>query len=116
MAEDIFSALRTYIGKMSGGEKSASEMSAALASWIKESSEGFKARIESEIEGAAAKMGFVRKEELEELIARISKLEQAASTTQTKPASKPATRSPTKSTSQQTSSGTTTSKKKAANK
>jgi BMFP domain-containing protein YqiC len=112
MAEDIFSALRTYIGKMSGGEKSASEMSAALASWIEESSEGFKARIGSEIEGAAAKMGFVRKEELEELIARISKLEQAASTTETKPASK----SVIKSTSLQTSSGTTTSKKKAANK
>ena len=79
MAEDIFSALRTYIGKMSGGEKSAAEMSAALSSWIKESGEGFKVRIEAEIESAARKMGFVRKEDLEALIARIAKLEAAYS-------------------------------------
>ena len=79
MAEDIFSALRTYIGKMSGGEKSAAEMSAALSTWIKESGEGFKARIEAEIESAASKMGFVRKEDLEALIARIAKLEAVSS-------------------------------------
>jgi len=77
MAEDIFSALRTYIGKISGGEKSAAEMSAALASWVKESGEGLKARIEGEIESAAARMGFVRREELEELLARIVQLESA---------------------------------------
>jgi len=77
MAEDIFSALRTYIGKISGGEKSAAEMSAALASWVKESGEGLKVRIEGEIESAAARMGFVRREELDELIARIVQLESA---------------------------------------
>ena len=103
MAEDIFSALRTYIGKMSGGEKSAADMSAALATWIKESGDGFKARIEGEIESAATKMGFVRKEELEALIARIAKLEEQSVVGQ---AERTASTS-----SQKRTTGTTTTKK-----
>ena len=99
MAEDIFSALRTYIGKMSGGEKSAAEMSAALSTWIKESGEGFKARIEAEIESAASKMGFVRKEDLETLIARIAKLEAVSSANEsTSSAAKKSTAAAKKST------------------
>jgi len=46
MANDLLSALRTYLTKLSSGEKSPQEIAAALNQWAKESGEAIKTRVE----------------------------------------------------------------------
>ena len=75
MAQDLFSTLRSYASKVSSGEKSAAEVSAAFAAWAKESGEGIKDKVEEEIESALLKMGFIRKSDLAPLVKRIDELE-----------------------------------------
>jgi hypothetical protein len=75
MAQDIFSSLRNYLSKLSGGEKSPAEVATALKNWLEESGEVIKERIESEIESAASRMGFVRQDDLELLLQRLADLE-----------------------------------------
>jgi hypothetical protein len=77
MAQDLFSTLRSYASKVSSGEKSAAEVSAAFAAWAKESGEGIKDKVEIEIESALLKMGFIRKTDISPLIKRIDELERA---------------------------------------
>ena len=95
MAQDIFSSLKNYANKLSGGEKTPAEMANAVKSWLEESGEMIKEKIESEIESAAARMGFVRQDDLDEILARIAELEsrnvpQATKKATAKPAAKPA--------------------------
>ncbi|MEI6867099.1 MAG: hypothetical protein WCK62_01230 [Actinomycetes bacterium] len=85
MAQDIFSSFKNYASKLSGGEKSAAEVAAAVKGWLEESGEVIKERIESEIESAATRMGFVRQDDLELLLAKIADLESRVA-----PKSKPA--------------------------
>jgi hypothetical protein len=83
MEQDLFKSLRTHFNKISSGEKSPAEMASsvtgAVKDWVEESGEVLKARIESEIEGAAERRGFVRQVELEAqlklMLARIEELE-----------------------------------------
>lgn len=75
MAQEIFSVLRNYLSKLSGGEKSPAEVATALKNWLEESGEVIKARVESEIESAASRMGFVRQDDLELLLQRLADLE-----------------------------------------
>jgi len=49
MANDLLSALRTYLSKVSSGEKSPQEVAAALNVWARESGEAIKARVEEEL-------------------------------------------------------------------
>ena len=77
MTQDLFSTLRNYASKVSSGEKSAAEVSAAFAAWAKESGEGIKDKVEEEIEAALLKMGFIRKSDIAQLIKRIDDLERA---------------------------------------
>ena len=82
MANDFLTSLRNYaqsLSSLSSGEKSAGEVSAALNHWVKESGEALKEKIESEIESAAIRMGFVRKAELDSLMHRIEELEKKSS-------------------------------------
>ena len=88
MAQEIFSTLRNYLSKLSGGEKSPTEVAAALKSWLEESGEVIKERIESEIESAASRMGFVRQDDLELLLQRLADLECRVSPSATKPEEK----------------------------
>lgn len=67
MANDIFSTLRTYLTKVGEGEKSPAEIAAALNVWVRESGEALKSKIEEEVERSVSKMGFVKREEFEEL-------------------------------------------------
>ena len=85
MAQDIFSSFKNYATKLSGGEKSAAEVAAAVKGWLEESGEVIKERIETEIESAATRMGFVRQDDLELLLAKIADLESRVT-----PAAKPA--------------------------
>jgi BMFP domain-containing protein YqiC len=67
MANDLFSTLRTYLTKVSEGEKSPAEIAAALNVWVRESGEALKSKIEEEVESSVSKMGFVKREEFDQL-------------------------------------------------
>ena len=67
MANDLFSALRTYLTKISSGEKSPQEVAAALNAWARESGEAIKERIEIEVKKNVSKMGFAKESDLKRI-------------------------------------------------
>lgn len=67
MANDLFSALRTYLTKISSGEKSPQEVAAALNAWARESGEAIKERIEIEVKKNVSKMGFAKESEVKRI-------------------------------------------------
>ena len=74
MANDIFSTLRTYLTKVSDGEKSATEVAAAVNAWMREGGEARKVKIEDEVERSVTKMGFVKRGEFEALKEEVARL------------------------------------------
>ncbi|MBM3656554.1 MAG: hypothetical protein FJW91_06375 [Actinobacteria bacterium] len=81
MANDLLSALRTYLSKISSGEKSPQEVAAALNHWAKESGEAIKARIEDELRSSAKRMGFAKQEDLDRLAREVELLKTKLVTT-----------------------------------
>lgn len=67
MANDLLSALRTYLAKVSSGEKSPQEVAAALNTWARESGEAIKQRVEEEVQRSVKRMGFAKQEEVDRL-------------------------------------------------
>ena len=99
MANDIFSTLRTYLTKVTDGDKSATEVASAVNQWVREGGEALKIKIEDEVERSVSKMGFVKRGEFEALkeeVVRLkaeSKKEGIKKTTTKKPVTKkPATK------------------------
>jgi hypothetical protein len=74
MANDLLSALRTYLSKVSSGEKSPQEVAAALNAWARESGEAIKVRVEEEMQRSAKKMGFAKQEDLDRLAREVEVL------------------------------------------
>ncbi len=74
MANDLLSALRTYLSKVSSGEKSPQEVAAALNAWVRESGEAIKVRVEEELQRSAKKMGFAKQEDLDRLAREVEVL------------------------------------------
>lgn len=74
MANDLLSALRTYLSKVSSGEKSPQEVAAALNAWARESGEAIKVRVEEELHRSAKKMGFAKQEDLDRLAREVEVL------------------------------------------
>ena len=71
MANDLLSALKVYLSKVTDGERTPAEIAAALNTWVRESGESIKSKIEEEVESSVSKMGFVKKEEFDRLQARV---------------------------------------------
>ena len=71
-SNDLFSTLRTYISKVTEGEKSPAEVAAALNGWARESADALKSKIHEEVEASVAKMGFVKREEFDRLAAQVA--------------------------------------------
>jgi BMFP domain-containing protein YqiC len=96
---EIFSTLKGYVQKLSDGERTPAEIGAALNDWAKESAESVKAKIHEEVESAVQKMGFVKREEFDALVAEVKALKRAPA--KKSPTKKSAVKktSPTKSTS-----------------
>lgn len=67
MANDLFSALRTYLTKISNGEKSPQEVAAALNAWARESGDAIKERIEIEVKKNVSKMGFAKESDVKRI-------------------------------------------------
>ena len=74
MANDLLSALRTYLSKVSGGEKTPQEVAAALNTWARESSEAIKSRVEDELKRSATKMGFAKQSEVDRISRELEEL------------------------------------------
>ena len=73
-SNDIFSTLRTYISKVTEGERTPAEVAAAVNSWARESADALKAKIHEEVEASVAKMGFIKREEFDRLAAQVDAL------------------------------------------
>ena len=73
-SNDLFSTLRTYLSKVTEGERSPAEVAAAVNSWARESAEALKAKIHEEVEASVAKMGFIKREEFDRLAAQVAAL------------------------------------------
>ena len=73
-SNDLFSTLRTYLTKVTEGERSPAEVAAAVNSWARESADALKAKIHEEVESSVAKMGFIKRDEFERLAAQVAAL------------------------------------------
>ncbi|MDP1711427.1 MAG: hypothetical protein Q8K86_03085 [Candidatus Nanopelagicaceae bacterium] len=67
MSKDVFSTLRVYLSKITEGEHTPAEVVASMNTWLRESGEAIKLKVEEEVEQAVAKMGFVKQEEFDKL-------------------------------------------------
>jgi BMFP domain-containing protein YqiC len=96
MANDIFSTLRTYLTKVTDGDKSATEVAAAVNQWVREGGEALKIKIEDEVERSVSKMGFVKRGEFEALKEEVVRLKADAKKqdSNTAAAKKPVTKKP----------------------
>jgi hypothetical protein len=74
MANDLFSALRTYLTKISSGEKTPQEVAAALNAWARESGEALKVKIEEEVKKNVSRMGFAKASDLKRLEREVMEL------------------------------------------
>ena len=72
---EIFSTLKTYFNQLSDGERTPAEVATAFNGWAKESAESVKAKIAEEVESTVSKMGFIKREEYDLLLQRVSQLE-----------------------------------------
>ena len=79
-SNDLFSTLRTYISKVTEGEKSPAEVAAALNGWARESADALKSKIHEEVEASVAKMGFVKRDEFDRLAAQVAAMKGGTST------------------------------------
>ena len=102
-SNDLFSTLRTYIAKVTEGEKSPAEVAAALNGWARESADALKSKIHEEVEASVAKMGFIKREEFDRLAAQVAALNGKA----------PAKKSAAKPAAKKSSPKKTTAKKSA---
>jgi len=78
MANDLFSSLRTYLNKVSEGERTPAELANALNTWVKQSGDVLKSKIDEEVHNTVSRMGFIKREEFEELRAQLDALKKAA--------------------------------------
>lgn len=72
---ELFSTLKGYFNQLTEGERTPTEIGSALNDWARESAESVKAKIAEEVEASVSKMGFVKRDEYEKLVARVAALE-----------------------------------------
>jgi BMFP domain-containing protein YqiC len=100
---ELFSTLKGYFNQLSEGERTPTEVASALNDWARESAESVKAKIAEEVEATVSKMGFVKREEYDKLVARVTSLEKkTVKKSAAKPAAKTAKQAAAKSVSKST--------------
>jgi len=115
MANDLLSALRTYLSKVGSGEKSPQEVAAALNQWARESGDAIKKRIDEEVESKVKRMGFAKQSDLERLERELAELKRrSGSGTKKHPAKKPAAGAKKKSATKSATKTATESRRKSA--
>ena len=73
-SNDLFSTLRTYLTRVTEGERTPAEVAAAVNSWARESADALKAKIHEEVEASVSKMGFIKRDEFDRLAAQVAAL------------------------------------------
>lgn len=116
MANDLLSALRTYLSKVSSGEKTPQEMAAALNAWARESGESIKQRVEEEVSRSVKKMGFAKQEELDRLSREVEALKSKLVMNSTRSSSNKSTAGAKKTSAKKTPAKNSSSKKVSAAK
>ena len=74
-AGELFTTLKSYFNQLTEGERTPTEVASALNDWARESAESVKTKIAEEVETTVSKMGFIKREEYEKLVARVNSLE-----------------------------------------
>jgi hypothetical protein len=74
MSNDPVSVFKEYLSKVSKGEKSPQEVVNAVGTWVKESGDSLKGKIEIEVEAAVKRMGFAKKTDVDKLAAEVADL------------------------------------------
>ena len=110
-ASEFLSTLKSYFNQLSEGERTPSEVANAFNEWARESAESVKAKIGEEVEATVLKMGFIKREEYEKLVARVEKLE-GGTAPKKKPRVTKASSAPLKSAKSAAKSGEKVSKKR----
>ena len=96
MANDILSTLRTYLSKVTDGDKNASEVASTVNQWLREGGEALKIKIEDEVERSVSKMGFVKRGEFEALKEEVARLKMNKPVKKAAPAKKTVKKATTK--------------------
>ena len=94
MANDLFASFRTYLNKVSDGERTPAELANALNTWVKQSGDVLKSKIDEEVHNTVTRMGFIKREEFDDLKAEFEEFKKAQST---KSSSAPSSSAPKKS-------------------
>ena len=76
---EFFATVKSYLNQLSDGERTPTEVASALNGWARESAESIKAKIAEEVESTVSKMGFIKRDEYDALLARVAKLEKSKS-------------------------------------
>jgi BMFP domain-containing protein YqiC len=95
-SNDLFSTLRTYISKVTEGERTPAEVAAAVNSWARESADALKAKIHEEVESSVSKMGFIKRDEFDRLAAQVAVLNGKAPAKKAAAKKAPAKKAPAK--------------------
>ena len=74
MSNDLFATLKSYLSKVTEGERTPTEVAAALNGWVRDSSEAIKVKIHEEVEASVTRMGFIKREEFDRLSALVEEL------------------------------------------
>jgi BMFP domain-containing protein YqiC len=114
MTNDIFATLRTYLNKVSDGDKSASEVASTVNQWLREGGEALKIKIEDEVERSVSKMGFVKRGEFEALKEEVARLRVGSNSAKSTPIKKSAKKASTRKSAAKKPSLKKTSSKKAS--
>ena len=85
MANDLFASLRTYLNKVSEGERTPAELANALNTWVKQSGDVLKSKIDEEVHNTVTRMGFIKREEFDELRAEFDEFKKANKSISVKP-------------------------------
>lgn len=106
MANDLFASLRTYLNKVSDGERTPAELATALNNWVKQSGDVLKSKIDEEVHNTVTRMGFIKREEFDELKAEFEEFKKVHNRTATNKSAAAAKKKPAakKSTTQKKSS------------
>jgi cell shape-determining protein MreC len=102
---DFIGAFRAYAQKAMGNEFNAEKAAAALNSWVKESGEALRDRIERDTERAVKKLGLAKESDLRALADELARLRKALGIKESTSAKKRATKSSSSSKSRTSSGG-----------
>ena len=100
MANDLFASLRTHLNKVTEGERTPAELANALNNWVKQSGDVLKSKVDEEVHNTVTRMGFIKREEFDELKAQFEEfrssqnpkvVKKSAATPKKKPAAKKTT-------------------------